>query len=245
MNQTQTVGRALDILFALAEEDRLLTVKEISEKVSIPTSTVYRLIKTLEINDIISREPNGGIGLGFRLFTLAQKLNNKMENDLLESSLPILRQLTEKLHETSFIALKKGDVGVTVQSVEVDRLIRFVTSNGKKHPLTEGATGKAILAFEKKEIIHKVLTTIPETEQTSFSAELHKIRENGYVKTIGEVDEDTFAVAAPIFNMSNEVIASINIAGPKMRFDQVDMEQVVGEIKRASQRLTASLRVIK
>ncbi|WP_153731013.1 IclR family transcriptional regulator [Sporosarcina obsidiansis] len=242
MNQTQTVGRALDILFTLAEENKSMTVKEISEKVSIPTSTVYRLIKTLELNEVVTREPHGEIGLGIKLFSLAQNLYLKVENDLLGISLPLLKDLTEKLNETSFLAIKKGDVGVTVQSVEVDRLIRFVAQKGKQHSLTEGATGKAILAFEKKNIIDDMLSIHPSIDQVRFFEEVKKICQQGYVKTIGEVDADTLAIAAPIFDLNNNVIASITVAGPKVRFDEDAIDRTIQEIKKATSELTTALR---
>lgn len=241
MNQTQTVGRALDILFALAEEDQPLTVKEISEKVAIPTSTVYRLVKTLEMNEVVAREQNGGIELGMKLFTLAQKLNGKVENDLLEMSLPVLKGLTETLQETAFIAVKKGRSGVTLQSVEVDRLIRFVTKKGKLHPFTEGATGKAILAFEREEVQKEMLASFSDAEQQSLATELETIRRNGYVMTVGEVDADTLAIAAPIFHTKHEVVASLNIAGPRMRFEQETVEQAVKQVKDAAAALTDAL----
>lgn len=242
MNQTQTVGRALDILFALAEENSSMTVKEISEKVSIPTSTVYRLIKTLEINEVVNREPHGGIGLGIKLFSLAQNMYLKVENDLLSISLPILKDLTAELNETSFLAIKKGNVGVTIQSAEVDRLIRFVAESGKSHSLTEGATGKAILAFEKEEVQQNILSQSTIVDPVSFLNELETISERGYVKTIGEVDADTLAIAAPIFDLNNHVIASVTVAGPRVRFDQKSIEYSTRAIKAASVQLTNALR---
>ncbi len=63
MNGTQTLGRAIDILFVLAESGTTLTVSEIAEKVGIPDSTAYRFIQTLIKNGFVERKGRGQIGL--------------------------------------------------------------------------------------------------------------------------------------------------------------------------------------
>lgn len=241
MNQTQTVGRALDILFALAESGSALTVKEIAEKVSIPASTVYRLIRTLELNDVVTRKAHGEISLGVKLFQLAQSLYKQFEEELLMVSSPFLNKLTKSLNETSFLAVRRGDEGITVKFVEGNRLIRFVTHNGKSHALTEGATGKSILAFEEETFIHKIISET-ENGSTNLLKELQTIRVQGYAKTVGEVDEDTLAVAAPIYNPSNRVIASITVAGPKDRFNEQLLEKTITEVQFYASQITYMLK---
>src|SRR5690606_19846761 len=64
-NGTQTLARALDILFALAEAESTLSVSEIAERVSIPESTTYRLLQTLEQNGVVERRAKGRSVLDF------------------------------------------------------------------------------------------------------------------------------------------------------------------------------------
>ena len=67
VNKTQTLERALDIIFSLAEAETILTVSEIAEKVAIPESTAYRLIKSLEQYGMVERNQSdkSGLACGF------------------------------------------------------------------------------------------------------------------------------------------------------------------------------------
>lgn len=240
MNQTQTVGRALDILFLLAEKKETLTVSEISERVPIPESTAYRLIKTLEHYGVVERKGKGEIGLGLRIMDLARTLQHQIDQDLLTISLPIMERLTEKLNESSLLVIRQGSVGVTVQHVEGKQLIGLVTKKGSTHPLERGATGKAILAFEDEKFIHNIV--MREEKPKKLKEELEEIRKKGYVKTIGEVEQDTLAVASPIFNGHDKVIGSLSIVGPISRFDEKATTLTIEEVVKAAQAINDAIK---
>ena len=241
MDQTQTVGRALDILFVLAEAETTLTVSEISEKVPLPESTAYRLIKTLELNGVVERKSRGQISLGMRIMDLARSLHQQIDRDLLTIARPIMQELTEKLNETSLLVVRRGTIGITVQHIEGKRLIGLVTKNGSTHPLHRGATGKAILAFENAKFISKVLMMEKEEETEALTMEFEEIRKTNFIKTVGEVDSDTLAVAAPIFDEYNRVIASLSIVGPKDRFSKEVTQMTIAEVMKASKEITSKI----
>lgn len=241
MDQTQTVGRALDILFVLAEAEKTMTVSEIAEKVPLPESTTYRLIKTLELNGVVERKSRGQISLGMRIMDLARSLHQQIDRDLLTIARPIMEELTEKLNETSLLVVRRGTIGITVQYVEGKRLIGLVTKNGNTHPLHRGASGKAILAFENGKTINKILATEKEEEPDKLYIELEEIRKTNFIKTVGEVDSDTLAVAAPIFDEFNRVIASISIVGPKDRFSEDATKMTIVEVMKASEEITEKI----
>ena len=230
MNQTQTVGRALDILFVLAAEEDTLTVSQIAEKVPLPESTTYRLIKTLELNGVVERKAKGQISLGMRIMDLAKSLHQQIDRDLLTIARPIMDNLTEKLNESSLLVVRRGTVGITVQHAEGKRLIGLVTKNGSTHPLHRGATGKAILAFENEKIIENVLKMENEENPEAFLKEFEEIRKRKMIKTTGEVESNTLAVAAPIFDKYNRILASLSVVGPKDRFDEETTQQTINAV---------------
>ncbi|MFC5588962.1 IclR family transcriptional regulator [Sporosarcina soli] len=242
MNQTQTVGRALDILFVLAESGKTLTVGEIAERVPLPESTAYRLVKTLELNGVIERREKGQISLGMRIMDLARSLHQQIDQNLLTISRPIMDSLTERLNETSLLVVRRGDVGVTVQFAEGNRLIGYLTKNGKIHQLDRGASGKSILAFENSKFINGIMKEADETFREELEHELEKIRHQGYAQTVGEVDSDTLAVAAPIFDESNSVIASLSILGPKERFPEDILNKTIDEVVKSANEITKKVK---
>ncbi|MFE4712488.1 MULTISPECIES: IclR family transcriptional regulator [Paenibacillus] len=242
MNGTQTLSRALDILFALSEESGTLTVSEIAQKVSIPESTTYRFLQTLEQNGIIERRGKNQIGLGLRILDLARSLNMQFQRDLLPLALPIMEELTEKVQETSILFVRTGNNAVCIQNVKSRGLIQFSIDNGRILPLHMGASGKCILAFESAKVTERILQLLSsDKEREGLIAELATIREQNYSITKGEVDPDVYAIAAPITDGQGPVIASLAVAGPSFRCsneqDKTNIEAVTKAAAELSRRM--------
>lgn len=239
MNGTQTLSRALDILFALSEASGTLTVSEIAQKVSIPESTTYRFLQTLEQNGIIERRGKNQIGLGLRILDLARSLNMQFQRDLLPLALPIMEELTEKVQETSLLFVRAGNNAVCIQNVKSRGLIQFSIDNGRILPLHLGASGKCILAFETGKVIERVVQSLGDvSEQDKLAAELESIRERNYSITKGEVDPDVFAIAAPITDGHEPVIASLSVAGPSFRCNQAWDTRIIEAVTQAAAELS-------
>nr|WP_255726801.1 IclR family transcriptional regulator C-terminal domain-containing protein [Sporosarcina sp. ACRSM] len=150
--------------------------------------------------------------------------------------------LTERLNETSLLVVRRGDVGVTVQFAEGNRLIGYLTKNGKIHQLDRGASGKSILAFENTKFINGIIKEADETFREELVQELKKIRHQGYAQTVGEVDSDTLAVAAPIFDENDSVIASLSILGPKERFPEEILSKTIEEVVKSANEITKKVK---
>lgn len=242
MNGTQTLSRALDILFALAEANGSLSVSDISQKVSIPESSTYRFLQTLEQNGIVERRSKGQIGLGMRILDLARSLSQQVHKELVPLALPIMEELTTETNETSLLFIRSGTNAICIQNIKSRALILYSTENGRILPLHLGASSKAILAFESEKVIQTVLNNLSnEADQKVLLEDLKKVRDQGYATSQGEADPDVFAVGVPIFDSRGSLIASLSIAGPKFRFDEAhsrkSMEAVIRSAEEISRRL--------
>ncbi|MFD2131746.1 IclR family transcriptional regulator [Pseudogracilibacillus auburnensis] len=241
MSQIKTLNRALDILFILTEAEGPLTVTEIAEKTAVPESTTYRLIQSLEKKGVIHRH-SGQISLGMRILDMAKTIYEQIDQDLLTHAQPIMEELTNKIDETSILVVRRGNIGVTVHHVDGSHLIGFVVRNGRTHPLHLGASGKAILAFETQKYINRFITEIDVKHHEKLIKDLAQIRDDGYVKTTGEVDSDIVGISAPVFDRINRITASISIVGPKDRFNEQvtekTMNAVIGSAKKLTQKLS-------
>jgi DNA-binding IclR family transcriptional regulator len=239
---TQTLGRAIDILFVLAESGKTLTVSEIAEKVSIPESTAYRFIQTLIKNGFVDRKGKGQIGLGLRIFDLARSLSLQMERELLTIARPVMEELTRRTKETTLLFVRSGSKAVCIEQIISDRLIRFSIENGRVLPLHSGASGKALLAFENNRIINEMLKVQEaRSNQSLLTEQMQEIRSLGYCITIGEVDSDVFAIAAPIFDTQHRVVASLSIAGPIHRLEQELISQTIQIVRDAAVQISQKL----
>lgn len=241
-NGTQTLGRALDILFALAEAESTLSVSEIAERVSIPESTTYRILQTLEQNGVVERRGKGQIGLGLRILDLARSLYQQIDRELYVIARPIMESITEKTDETTILMVRTGTNVICIQHVESRRLIRFAIENGRVLPLHLGASGKAILAYEAERVLDQVLKRLEDPmEKEDLLKDLERIRQQGYSLTVGEVDPDVFGIAAPIFDGYQRIVASLTIAGPSERLDPEVREMMIRSVVEATREISQRL----
>ncbi|GIO40140.1 IclR family transcriptional regulator [Paenibacillus antibioticophila] len=242
MNGTQTLSRAIDILFALSEANGTLTVGEIAQKVNIPESTTYRFLQTLERSGIVERRGKSRIGLGLRIFDLARSLNEQVHRDLLTFALPIMEKLTDETGETSVLFVGSSNQAICIQRVKSSQLIQFSIENGRVLPLHLGASGKSILAFENDKRIESVMEMLPSAfERERLQKELNEIRLQGYSFTNGEVDSNVFAVAAPILDAHGMIIASLAICGPNFRCQAGQEAGFVRKVCDSAERLSRKL----
>lgn len=243
MGETQTLARALDILFALAGTGTQLTVSEIAQKVAIPESTAYRLLQTLEKNGIIERKGKGKIGLGLKILDLARCLYQEIDRELFIVARQVMEELTEKTGETSALMVRSGLNAICILSVESKRLIRFSIENGRVLPLHLSASGKAILAFEDPAIIEYVMSDVKDKE--FLHTELTRIKQQGYSITIAELDNEVVGVGVPIYDVYGRVMASLTIAGPAERLSKVAEHELtqaaLAAAKKISEKLSARL----
>ncbi|MFF2886958.1 IclR family transcriptional regulator [Paenibacillus sp. NPDC057967] len=243
MNGTQTLGRAIDILFVLAESGSTLTVSEIAEKVGIPDSTAYRFIQTLIKNGFVERKGRGQIGLGLRIFDLARSLSQQIEKDLLTIARPIMEELTFATGETTVLFVRSGSKAICIENVTSKRLIRLSIENGRVLPLNLGASGKTLLAYESDKIIEEMCKLFSEGEQgaEALYQELDTIRQQGYSFTLGEYDSDAFAVAAPILDPQQRIVASLSAAGPIHRLNKDEIPAVIEQVRDAASQISCKL----
>ena len=67
------LDRVLRILSAFDANRRQLSVTDLAHLADIPQATAYRLVAKLSNEDILTRYPDGTIGLGMRLWELAAR----------------------------------------------------------------------------------------------------------------------------------------------------------------------------
>jgi DNA-binding IclR family transcriptional regulator len=81
------------------------------------------------------------------------------------------------------------------------------------------------------------------TDPRLLFEELHSVRANGYALSSSELEEGIDAVAAPIFDHLNAVVAAVSIGGPSERFRPRQTE-LIAAVTRAGQQVSQTLRYI-
>ncbi|KRF17638.1 IclR family transcriptional regulator [Nocardioides sp. Soil797] len=139
---SQTLDRGLHVLRVLAETQSGLTVTELAERLEVNRTVVYRLVATLEQHALVRRDAKGRLHVGLGVLHLA----SAVQPVLREIAMPVLRQLAETSGFTAHLTVADGDEALALAVVEPSWTDFHVAYRvGARHPLAQGAAGKAIL----------------------------------------------------------------------------------------------------
>src|SRR5512144_1920001 len=137
-----TLDRGLRVLAVLASHPNGLTVTELSGLVGVNRTVVYRLVTTLEQHGLARRDGAGRLHVGLSVLTLASGLQPVLR----EVANPVLRSLAEDLGATAHLTLVDAGEALAIAVVEPSWTDYHVAYRvGARHPLDQGAAGRAIL----------------------------------------------------------------------------------------------------
>lgn len=139
---SQTLDRGLRVLGVLAAHPRGLTVTELAGVVGVNRTVVYRLVTTLEAHGLARRDAAGRLHVGLGVLALARGVQPVLR----ELANPVLRALAEDLGATAHLTVADGGEALAIAVVEPSWTDFHVAYRvGARHPLEQGAAGRAIL----------------------------------------------------------------------------------------------------
>lgn len=222
----KALEKGLDVLEAVAEHRRELTLTEVARRVGFKKATAHRIVSALERRSYLERNRlSGGYRLGLKVWQLGCEVVSQLR--LREVARPFLQRLGDDTQEHVNLAIPDGGEAVFVDIIESPKPIRPYTYVGGRVPSYCAAAGKAVLAFQPEQAVSAVIKAglKPFTDRTIVHAarlreELEMIRARGYAVNREEWREDVCGIAAPIRNHASEVIGSISITTPTLRFNE-------------------------
>ncbi|MET8566517.1 helix-turn-helix domain-containing protein [Streptomyces sp. NPDC004783] len=211
---SQTLDRGLRVLKLLADTDHGLTVTELSHRLGVNRTVVYRLLATLEQHALVRRDLGGRARVGLGVLGLGRQVHPLVR----EAAMPALRSLAEDIGATAHLTLVDGAEALAVAVVEPTWTDYHVAYRaGFRHPLERGAAGKAILSARQQ-----VAAAGPGP---------------GYTLTHGELEAGACGAAAPLLGVTG-VEGSVGVV---MLADVVP-ERVGARVMEAAREVAEALR---
>ena len=244
----QAIERAVAILNAFSAEESELGVTELAERLGLHKSTVHRFMVNLDAAGLVERNPRTGrYRLGLRIFELGGLVMQRM--NLWDEALPFLEGLVRDSGETGHLAVLGGGEAIYIERVEARRALRVPSAIGRGYPAHATNLGKVLLADLSRERVAEIIAerglaaytphTITDPEQ--LSAELERIRENGYAVDNEEYDEGLRCIGAPVRDHSGRVVAALGIGGPVTRITPERVDELAGLVIAAAAGLSRRL----
>ncbi len=206
---SQTLDRGLRVLTVLAGAPGGLTVTELATRLDVNRTVVYRLVSTLEQHALVRRGARGRLHIGLGMLHLASAVHPLVR----DVAVPVLRTLAEEIGCTAHLTVAEGDEALALAVVEPSWTDFHVSYRvGSRHPLAQGAAGKAILVG----------------------------RDDGappYVVTAGELQAGARGVAATVLGV-NGLEASVGI----VTLGDLDADEVGPRVAAAAEQVSRQLR---
>ena len=124
----QVIARAAEILRVLKQDNRGLSLGQISDRVGLPRSTVQRIVNALLAEKLIMNTAAEG---GLRLGPEIQSLAAAGRIDAAELLRPVLQDIAESCGETVDLAVFRTDHMVFVDQVVGTHRVRTVSFGGR------------------------------------------------------------------------------------------------------------------
>jgi DNA-binding IclR family transcriptional regulator len=224
MSSTTPVKAAknsMKIVEALRELDGA-GVSEVSQHVSMPTSTVHDHLQTLTQEEYLIKE-NNQYYIGTRFLQLGDYSRSRRK--LFTIARPEVDKLAQKAGGHANLMIEEHNIGVFLYTAKGQDAVRLDTHAGMRVPLHTTALGKAIMAYLSRNEVEKIIDRrgLPKVTEKTITTreglfdELETIREQGFATDDEERVEGMRCVAVPITNEEERAIAAVSISGLKRR----------------------------
>ncbi|TAM70195.1 MAG: IclR family transcriptional regulator [Microbacteriaceae bacterium] len=244
----QVVVRALSVLSCLAENPHGLTLQQLHTRLDIPLASIYRIVATLEHENFVARSAatkRYSLGQGARRLGRGPDYTAH----LVPPPAPLL-DLAAATNETVFLTQLIDSRVVCVALVESRHHLRLFVRVGQEMPLHAAASARAILAFRDPVLVEALLSSNPPgflAKDTLRNAgevidHLGAVRERGFDICDNELDDDVWAVSAPVFDATGRVEYAVALAAASARMQTPEKRtSAVAEVLSAAQKLSADL----
>ncbi len=240
--------KAFAFLEAIAHAQRPLSVSEFSVLLNVPQPTAHRIVRMLEMENILAREPDSRrYGPGDRLASLSLGLISVSVR--LAPRRAILEELSQAVGETCNFGVLAGNHLVYLDRVEAGWPFGLRFEPGSRVPLHCTSMGKLFLSFLTLEQRRRLLASTPlhtYTENTitdpdRLEDEFARIRDTGISTDDQEFLAGVVCVAVPVRSANGHVVAALAISAPVARMSLGRGLQHVPLLRNAATRLEATL----
>jgi IclR family acetate operon transcriptional repressor len=244
----QSVDRALSIIETLAEDDEGYRLSDLAIRTGLSTSTVHRLLGTLENRRFVQFDRAGSKWhVGARAFTVGATFARR--RNFSAQAVPYLRKLRDLTRETANLAVVDDEFIVVLTRMESREIMRSLTKVGGRVAMVASGVGKAVLATYSDADVSAILHHhgMPRLTEKSIVRpgdlfkELEKIRRQGFAIDDEEACTGLRCIAAVVYNDCAEPLAAISVSGMTSRLTDERLPMLGQTVREVAAELTVAL----
>lgn len=193
------------------------TVADVARDSGLTRASARRFLLTLEDLGYV-RSDERRFSLTPRVLELGYAFLSSLT--LPQIAQPHLRELVERVHESSSVSVLDGTDVVYVAREPTQRIMTVAISVGTRFPAYATSMGRVLLAgcsdaaldgFLARAELRK-LTAATVTDPVRLRREIERVREQGWALVDQELEDGLRSVAVPLRSPSGEVVAAMNLS---------------------------------
>jgi DNA-binding IclR family transcriptional regulator len=213
------IDRMMDVLAQLEVRENGATIRDLVAQLKLPRTTIYRILNSLQLHDMVRRDEAGAYHLGRRLLGLASHVAASASPlDLIAFSTPILERVSTEIGEGCKLSVIDSEGVLVLAAAQGRRPYALSVAPGQRLPVHAGAASKLLLAYEPEAEIDRWLarplvafTSRTITDPKRLRTELARTRRLGWAHDKGENAPSILAYAAPVFDKTGKLVAAISV----------------------------------
>ncbi|MEH6575501.1 MAG: IclR family transcriptional regulator [Amphritea sp.] len=243
------LARGLNILDMFSQQQRVLSTNDFAEHLGVSTSSIYRIVQTLTDMQFLKKVARNTYELGPAVISLGYSF--LASRDIIDVSAPHLNQLSDATSVSCHLGIRERRDTIYIYRALASQRLTVNVPVGTRLPCHSNALGRALLSGLSDDELGRLyfgaqMDGVPKPNPQSLPELRKRIKEeNTQGVAINQSDFAT-AIAAPIRNYANEVIAAINISGPDifMRGDEI-MSEITLQLLNTAAAISAEMGYLK
>ncbi|MND89703.1 Pca regulon regulatory protein [compost metagenome] len=238
--------RGLLLLCEFSRRNRTLTAPELARRLSLPRSTIFRLLTTLETMGFVTRSGNE-YRLGMSVLRLGFEYLASLE--LTELGQPLLARLCDHLNYPSNLVVRDGRSIVYVAKVSPPSVFSSAVNVGTRLPAHATVLGRILLEdlslaelreLYPEEHLEQHSPCTPKTVLELFDL-VQSDRQRGYVSGEGFFEPSISTIAAPVRDHSGKVVAAMGVTIPTAQVGHINFDGLLGHVRGNADELSRLL----
>jgi IclR family pca regulon transcriptional regulator len=213
----QSLERGLDVILSLSTPGPGRTLSEVARDTDLSRASARRFLLTLEDLGYV-RSADRRFALTPRVLELGYAFLSSFT--LPQLAQPHLRELVERVHESSSVSVLDGGDIVYLAREPTQRIMTVTIAVGTRFPAHATSMGRVLLAAmsdgELDEFLHTTelpaFTAATVTDPSRLSQELDRVRRQGWALVDQELEDGLRSIAVPLHGQEGSVVAAVNLS---------------------------------
>jgi IclR family transcriptional regulator, pca regulon regulatory protein len=242
-----TLARGLTVLNGFGRMRPSMTLSQAAETAALSRATARRILRTLKELGYVEQ-----VGRQFSLTPRVLKLGFAYLSgqNWIEHALPLMKELSERVHESCSAAILEGTEIVYVARVPTQRIMSTALAVGSRLPAFHTSMGRVQLGFVEDAEIWRRLKSLRISPYTPYTItdlqalfdRIRADREQGFSIVDEELEKGLRSIAVPVVDRDGQAIGAINLSTHSTRTTRNEMRaKFLVELRRLAERISQSL----